>query len=156
MPGQQAADPEVRHGKTVRRRIGMETRNLFTTLTMIAMVCLAVSLPSLARGEEFGGFGIVVAQLYDAESPNNTGGIVILHVPQDSEAYRAGIRAGDIIMEVDGRQTAGRDFKDIVLNSLRGKVGSVSDLTIKRVHEDKTITVRVKRTLITFPPGTGK
>jgi glyoxylase-like metal-dependent hydrolase (beta-lactamase superfamily II) len=74
-----------------------------------------------AADEEFGGFGMIVAQLFDRDSPQNMGGIVVLHVLQESEAGKAGIRTGDVITEIDGKQTAGRQFGDVVLNGLRAK-----------------------------------
>lgn len=109
-----------------------------------------------AADEEFGGFGMVVAQLFDQDSPQNMGGIVVLHVLRESEADKAGIRAGDVIAEIDGKQTAGRQFGDVVLNGLRGKVGSVSQLKLKRVPDAETITVSVTRTLIKYPPESAK
>ena len=124
---------------------------------LIALAAMLLTGPSpfcpwAADAEEFGGFGMVVAQLYDTGSPGNMGGTVILHVPQDSEAYKAGLRAGDVILEVDGRQTAGRIFGDVILNSLRGAVGSSADLKVKRAPGNEALTFRVRRTLVTYPP----
>jgi len=134
----------------------MKTSGLFSVLGIIALACVVGLLPSAANGEKFGGFGIVVSRLYDSDAPGNMGPIVVLHVPQDVEAYKAGIQAGDVILEIDGRQTAGREFGDIVFNSLRGEVGSSSELRIKRAPGDKTMMVTIKRTLITHTPGQEK
>jgi C-terminal processing protease CtpA/Prc len=140
----------------MKRRAWMRSSSLFKTLAIIALVCSASSAPSAARGEEVAGLGVVVSQLYDEDFPEHMGAIVVLHVLPDSGANKSGIRAGDVILEVDGKQTAGREFGDIVLGSLRGRAGSSSDLKIKRVQEKDPIVVRVERTLIKYSPDTYK
>ena len=130
----------------------MRTNTFHIKVILLFLLCVVVLVPSMAKSEEFGGFGIVVAQLYDIESPDNMGDIIILHVFQGSEADKSGIRSGDIIVEVDGKRTAGRPFKDIILDSLRGKVGSCSDVKIKRVPENSTMLFKIKRALITYEP----
>ena len=120
-------------------------------LLITLLLGLACVVPAIASSEEFGGFGTAVAQIYDEESPNNLGGVVVLHVFPDSEAEKAGMRAGDIIVEVDGKETGGRTFRDIVLNSLRGDVGSSSTVKVKRIEQDALITMTVNRALISFP-----
>ena len=117
---------------------------------IIIVVCVMSLVSSIAMAESFGGFGIVVAQIYDADSPGNKGGIVILHVPLDTEAYKSGLKAGDIILDIDGKPTAGREFGDVVLRSLRGEAGSTSTLKIKRAQEDKLLDIQVMRAIITY------
>jgi C-terminal processing protease CtpA/Prc len=124
---------------------------IFLKIFLLFVLALSISLmPSKVKSEEFGGFGIVVAQIFDNDSPNNRGEIVVLHVPKDTEAAKSDIRAGDVIFEIDNNKIAGRQFEDIVLNSLRGQVGSISTLKIKRASEGKILTVSVKRTLIKY------
>jgi len=130
----------------------MKSLALFSVLAAVALVCVAGSPASAAHGEESGGFGLVVSRLYDPGSPGNMGPIVVLRVRPDGEAYRAGIQEGDIILEIDGRQTAGREFGDIAPNSIRGKADPSSDLKIKRLPADKTIAVTLRRTFITYAP----
>jgi carboxyl-terminal processing protease len=122
---------------------------------LVVFVCRVAGLaPATARGEEFGGFGLVVAQLFDGDAAGHMGEIVVLHVPRESGAYKAGIRAGDVIVEVDGVKTAGNAFGDIVLNRLRGKVGSSSNLKVRRAPEGTILAFDVVRTRITYaPPG---
>jgi carboxyl-terminal processing protease len=127
----------------------MKTTDIHKTLIIIFLYLAGLASP-IANAETFGGFGIVVAQIYDDEAPGNRGGIVILHVPGESEADRAGLKAGDIILEIDGRQTAGREFGDVVLNSLRGEPGSSSSLVLRRTPENEIIEVRAKRSEITY------
>lgn len=54
-----------------------------------------------------------------------------------SPADEAGIKAGDIIMAVDGDDTSGRDLDDII-DQIRGEEGSQVVLTILRVDEEET------------------
>ncbi len=125
-------------------------KRIIQSLLLPALAAFICLLPGPAMAEEFGGFGIVVAQLYDTESPGNRGGIVVLHVPRDSEGQKAGVMAGDVIVEVDGKRLPGREFRDIVLKDLRGKVGSSAVLTIQRMPEKKEITLTVGRSLIRY------
>lgn len=119
-------------------------------LTLLVLIFVFHTLPASAENEEFGGFGLTVAQIFDSTAPNNMGGVVILYVHENTEAAKTGLRVGDIIIEVDGKKLAGRSFEDIVVNILRGKVGSSSILKIKRAPENEIITVSVKRALIKF------
>ena len=120
-------------------------------LKVIVLLCALCLVPLAAIGESFGGFGLVVAQLYDGEAPGNLGGIVVLHVLPDGEAHKAGIRAGDVLLEIDGEATSGRTLEDIVLNSLRGEVGTSSRVLVKKVFENKTEIVMLKRSLVAEP-----
>jgi C-terminal processing protease CtpA/Prc len=82
--------------------------------------------------------------LYDDDSTNNRGSRIVLNVLPESEAQKTGMRAGDVILEIDGKPTAGNLLKDIVLDSLRGKVGSSSNVNIRRVQENKTTRLSEK------------
>ncbi len=117
-------------------------------LAVAALGCMMIVGPSPVKGEQYGGFGIVVSQLYDGESPNGMGAVVVLHVPPGSEAHNAGMQAGDIIFEIDGARLAGKSFADIVVSYVRGPVGSTSDLKIKRSPGSKLLEMRITRTLI--------
>lgn len=130
----------------------MRTTAVHIKSLLVSLICIVLFAPAPANSEEFGGFGIVVAQLYDAESPDHLGGIVVLHVFPDSEALKAGMQAGDVIWEVDGKPTEGRPFKDIIFDSLRGEVGSSSIVKIRRVPEEEPISFTVKRSRISHEP----
>ncbi len=120
-------------------------------LKIIALLGLLYFMPLMANGASFGGFGLVVAQLYDGAAPGNLGGIVVLHVLPGKEAYKSGIRSGDVLLEIDGEATAGRTLEDIVRNSLRGEVGTSSTVLLKKVYENKTEMIMLKRTLMEEP-----
>jgi C-terminal processing protease CtpA/Prc len=61
--------------------------------------------------------------------------IVVLSVVDHSPAEKAGVKAGDKILEIDGTKVAGMNFKDAVRHHLRGALGSVVQVTIKRPGE---------------------
>ena len=57
---------------------------------------------------------------------------------EDSPAKRAGIMAGDILIEIDGEETKSMSMDDAA-NLIRGKEGSEVTLTIERFNEDEPI-----------------
>jgi C-terminal processing protease CtpA/Prc len=61
--------------------------------------------------------------------------IIVLSVVDHSPAKKAGLKAGDKILEIDGTKVAGMNFKDAVRHHLRGPLGSVVQVTIKRPGE---------------------
>ena len=83
------------------------TYALFLVLTLLT--------PALAGNSagNFGGVGIDGA-------PWTDGQIVVRQLVTGGPAHLAGIKAGDIITQVDGTPTAGSDFKFIVERRLRG------------------------------------
>jgi carboxyl-terminal processing protease len=72
---------------------------------------------------EFGGLGIEVSRRDDR--------VVVVAPIDDAPAARAGIRAGDEILGIDGESTKGMDLGD-VLRRMRGPVGKRVSLTIMR------------------------
>ena len=69
--------------------------------------------------------------------------IVVAPIP-DTPAERAGIKSGDIILEVDGEDTEGWSVIDAV-NRIRGEGGTPVVLTIQRLGELDPITVTIIR-----------
>jgi carboxyl-terminal processing protease len=68
--------------------------------------------------QEFGGIGILV------EFNRETGRLVVMSPLFDTPAARAGVRAGDVILSIDGRDTFGMSFREAV-EMIRGKPGEV-------------------------------
>lgn len=130
-------------------------KNLFrrTKAPLCAIVCLALlSFVQLSyANEEFGGLGMVVAQLYDEEVENGRGDIVVLVVLPKGPAAKAGIKAGDTITHIDGETVSGKTFDEIVTAELRGPVGVSSRLIVKRPLKAKSISFIMKRVRITSP-----
>ena len=65
-------------------------------------------------------------------------------------ADRAGIRAGDVILEVDGEQTALLTIEEAI-EFIRGEKGTTVVLTIRREGEDEPIDIPVIRARIDIP-----
>jgi len=72
---------------------------------------------------KFGGLGIEVGM---------EGGVVKVISPiDDTPAYKAGIKAGDYIIKIDGDQVQGKTLMEAV-NLMRGAPGTKIELTIRR------------------------
>jgi carboxyl-terminal processing protease len=65
----------------------------------------------------------------------------------ESPAEKAGMKAGDIIMEVDGAKTSELGFNAIV-DKIRGKKGTKVTLKIAREGKDEPLTLEVERDTI--------
>lgn len=89
--------------------------------------------------QEFGGIGITV---------NTRGGRVTVISPlPDTPAYRAGIRAGDAIVEVEGVATKGMRLSDAI-SKLQGPVGRPVTLKVLHAGEDEPQEKTLVRELI--------
>jgi len=88
---------------------------------------------------EFGGLGIEVGM---------EAGVVKVVAPiADTPAARAGVKAGDYIVKIDGEQVQGKSLMEAV-KIMRGPVGSTIDLTIRRKGIKKAISKTIKREVI--------
>ncbi len=92
---------------------------------------------------KFGGVGMVV-------NPKE-GDYVVVAAFEGSPAHKAGIRAGETIVELDGEPLHGKPLMD-VLRKVRGPAGSVMTLTLLDKAKLKTRQVKVHRTNIEIPP----
>lgn len=85
------------------------------------------------------------------------GEIVITSPIEDTPADRAGIRAGDVILEVDGESTEGWTQEKAVLK-IRGPSGTEVVLKIRHSDgEEETLTIKreeiIVKSVTTIPPG---
>ncbi|MDA0999113.1 MAG: S41 family peptidase [bacterium] len=88
---------------------------------------------------QFGGLGIEIT-IRD--------GILTVVTPiEDTPAFRAGVKAGDRIMQVEGRTTKDMTIQDAV-RILRGKPGTAVTLTIARKGEKRLLDIKVQREVI--------
>jgi carboxyl-terminal processing protease len=83
------------------------------------------SLTELISGGNFGGIGIYIGQ------DDKTKKTVIIEPIIGTPADRAGLKAGDIIVSVDGHPTQGLKL-DPVMNLIRGKAGTTARLVVQR------------------------
>ncbi len=88
---------------------------------------------------EFGGVGIEITPEY---------GILKIVAPMDdTPASKAGIKAGDYIVSIDGKLVSEMTLQDAV-KRMRGKEGSPVVLTILRKGEKQPLTFKLKREII--------
>ena len=90
------------------------------------------------RGE-FGGLGLEVTQ--------ESGVIKVVSPIDDTPAFRAGVKAGDLITALDGQTVQGLTLNEAV-EKMRGPAGSAIKLTIKRQNVDKPLELSMQREVI--------
>ena len=103
---------------------------------------LEAQFSDIFRGE-FGGIGAHV-------NINAEGKIIIVSPIEGSPAEKAGIKAGDIVLEVDGESLRGIGLLEAV-NKIRGPKGSTVTLLIKHILDPTPIEISVIRDDITLP-----
>lgn len=90
---------------------------------------------------EFDGIGIVFNAMTDT--------ITVLNVIPQGPSDKAGIRAGDRIMQIDGRAVAGQRIpQDSMVRLMRGPRGSTVRLAVKRIGIDRLVDIDVVRAAI--------
>jgi len=88
---------------------------------------------------EFGGLGIEVTM---------EDGLVKVVTPiEDSPAYKAGLKSGDLISKLDDTQVRGLTLNDAV-KKMRGTPGTKIILTVLRKDENKPLTFTIVRDII--------
>ncbi len=88
---------------------------------------------------EFGGLGIEVGM--------EDGFVKVVSPIEDTPAYKAGVKAGDLVIKLDDTPVKGMALNDAV-KKMRGKPGTNIVLTIVRKGEAKPITVTITRAVI--------
>ncbi len=94
-----------------------------------------------ARGV-FGGLGIEVQKNESGKS-----GVLVISPIDDTPAFRAGIKAQDVIVEIDGKSTDGMSLKEAV-GLMRGKPNTDVTLIIWRNGAKKPFPVTLTRAII--------
>lgn len=115
-------------------------------ILLISVLFLQAASVRAANSERnFGGVGIDGVPLPDGQ-------IRVGQLVSGGPAHLAGIRVNDIITHIDGKATAGSDFRAIVQRRLRGVTGTPVVLKIKREGEQKLLTYTLTRQQIIMPP----
>ncbi|MEQ1556299.1 MAG: PDZ domain-containing protein, partial [Gallionella sp.] len=95
-------------------------------------------LQSSTQGE-FGGLGLEVGM--------EDGLVKVVSPIEDTPAYEAGVKSGDLILKLDDTLVKGLSLNDAV-KKMRGKPGSKIVLTIIRKNELKPLSITVTRAII--------
>lgn len=88
---------------------------------------------------EFGGIGVTVTL--------ESGQLTVVSPILGSPAYKAGIRAGDALTEIEGQSTAGWTIDEAV-RRVKGKAGTTVKITLKHAADGKVETLDVPRELV--------
>lgn len=77
--------------------------------------------------------------VYSSESPDKKSGVVITKVLGSSPASKAGLKANDVIIEIDGKSTKNRDELDVVLE----KLSAGDEITISYKRNNKKYNAKL-------------
>jgi len=88
---------------------------------------------------EFGGLGIEIGM--------ESGVVKVISPIDDTPAANAGIKAGDYIVRINGKQVQGKSLTEAV-DLMRGPVGTDIKLTVRRKNEKKALEFSVTRAVI--------
>ena len=88
---------------------------------------------------EFGGLGIEVSM--------EAGVVKVISPIDDTPATRAGVKAGDYIVRINGEQVQGKTLMEAV-NLMRGPVGTSIEITIRRKGLKKAKIIKIIREII--------
>ena len=88
---------------------------------------------------EFGGLGIEVSM--------ESGVIKVITPIDDTPASKAGIKAGDYIVKINGEQVQGKTLMEAV-NLMRGPVGTSIEITVRRKGLRKAKIFKITREII--------
>jgi len=88
---------------------------------------------------EFGGLGIEVSM--------ESGVVKVISPIDDTPAAKAGVKAGDYIVKINGEQVQGKSLMEAV-DLMRGSVGTSIEITIRRKGLKKAKIIKITREII--------
>lgn len=97
---------------------------------------------------QFGGVGIEVETKDDQ--------LIVLAPIEGSPAYRAGIKAGDVIVAVDGKGPERAGLLDNLVKTLRGAPGSRVKMTVRRKATPDPLVFDLVREVVRVPSVSSK
>ncbi|MCE5314555.1 MAG: S41 family peptidase [Armatimonadota bacterium] len=97
------------------------------------------------REENEGNFTGIGAQL----DTNKKGEVIVKEPLPNTPAERAGVKANDVILAVDGKIIKGMDIDDVV-KMIRGKEGTKVKLSLRRPGRTKLLDISITRQLVQY------
>ncbi|OCL83144.1 S41 family peptidase [Arcobacter porcinus] len=94
---------------------------------------------NISTAGEFGGLGITVGM--------RDGALTVIAPIDDTPAYKAGVKAGDIILKINNDATLGITLDEAV-SQMRGKAKTDITITVVRKGEPKPIEIKMQRDII--------
>lgn len=88
---------------------------------------------------EFFGVGVEITV--------ENGQVMVVSPIEDTPGYKAGLRAGDAIIAVDGQYTMEMSLTDVV-GKMRGKRGTTVELQVLHKNGSRPVTMKIKRDAI--------
>ncbi|HEY5974489.1 MAG TPA: PDZ domain-containing protein [Geobacteraceae bacterium] len=109
-------------------------------MIIATLFCIGLSQPAGATNtaKNFGGVGIDGVPWAD-------GRIVVRQLVAGGPAQQAGVKVGDVITHIDGKQTKGSDFRQMVEHRLRGVAGTPVTIKVHRPGETEARTFTLIR-----------
>ena len=94
---------------------------------------------------KYAGIGAVI-RFYKKEDR-----VMVIEPQEDSPAIEAGVKGGDLILSVDGKDMKGKSTQEVSEN-LRGDAGTTFELTVKRAGVEHPLSFKITRRNIAMPP----
>ena len=94
---------------------------------------------------KYAGIGAVI-RFYKKEDR-----VMVIEPQEDSPAIEAGVKGGDLILSIDGKDMKGKSTQEVSEN-LRGDAGTTFELTVKRAGVEHPLSFKITRRNIPMPP----
>lgn len=94
---------------------------------------------------KYAGIGAVI-RFYKKEDR-----VMVIEPQEDSPAIEAGVKGGDLILSIDGKDMKGKSTQEVSEN-LRGDAGTTFELTVKRAGVEHPLSFKITRWNIAMPP----
>lgn len=94
---------------------------------------------------KYAGIGAVI-RFYKKEDR-----VMVIEPQEDSPAIEAGVKGGDLILSIDGKDMKGKSTQEVSEN-LRGNAGTTFELTVKRAGVEHPLSFKITRRNIAMPP----
>ena len=129
--------------------------NLKLVLPAVAALAIVASIPasacdgnkstSMAAGHSCAGLSSSTAWSGAWLQRSSSGGLTVVAIAKDSPAARSGLRKGDVVVAVNGRELASASSGHMCADGTACAVGSSFAYTVQRGHSTKTIKVKLEK-----------